>query len=110
MASACKATCTIVSDSGNNVWGHLALTQTDSGSNVQIEGTLSGLTPGKHGISVCVSGDLSQGSASCGPVFNPFGMYVCKYASFCLCERLLCGKNAQLDRLILIISFPHLMI
>ena len=87
MASACKATCTIVSDSGNNVWGHLSLTQAvdSGGAHVQIEGTLIGLTPGKHGISVCVSGDLSQGSASCGPVFNPFGMYIyCRYIRYIL--------------------------
>jgi Cu-Zn family superoxide dismutase len=57
--------------SNNNVVGNLSLTQ--SGDKTSIEGTLNGLTPGKHGICVCVSGDLSNGPAGCGPVFNPFG-------------------------------------
>ena len=75
MAAACKAVCVVVSETGNNVLGHLTLTQSDD--QVHITGTLSGLTPGKHGLSVCVSGDLSQGAASCGVVFNPFGTSVC---------------------------------
>ncbi|EEC44657.1 predicted protein, partial [Phaeodactylum tricornutum CCAP 1055/1] len=53
--------------------GCLTLTQADINQPVKISGSLSGLAAGKHGISVCVSGDLSQGASSCGPIFNPFG-------------------------------------
>jgi hypothetical protein len=68
----CKAVCVLYAGSNNNnVIGHLRLTQ--SGDKTVIEGDLSGLTPGKHGICVCVAGDLSKGPTGCGPVFNPFG-------------------------------------
>jgi Cu/Zn superoxide dismutase len=71
--AACKAACVLVSDSGSNTLGYLTITQADVNQPVKIKGSLSGLTPGKHGLSVCVAGDLSQGAASCGPAFNPFG-------------------------------------
>lgn len=75
-SSACKGVCTIVSEAGStSVLGHLVLTQNDASSPTNIAGSLSGLTPGKHGISVCISGDLSQGAESCGPIFNPFGAF-----------------------------------
>uniref|UniRef100_A0A7S3PCU6 Superoxide dismutase copper/zinc binding domain-containing protein n=1 Tax=Amphora coffeiformis TaxID=265554 RepID=A0A7S3PCU6_9STRA len=71
MTGTCKAVCQIANSSNNNVLGYLTLTQTD-GPTCKITGSLSGLTPGKHGISVCVAGDLSDGAASCGSIFNPF--------------------------------------
>jgi Cu-Zn family superoxide dismutase len=71
--SGCKAVCVLYTGS-NNVIGHLQLTQ--SGDKTVIEGELTGLTPGKHGICVCVSGDTSKGPSGCGPVFNPFGMFM----------------------------------
>jgi hypothetical protein len=64
-----------MSDSGNNVLGYLTIAQPDVNQPVKITGNLTGLTPGKHGISVCVSGDASLGASSCGAIFNPFGMY-----------------------------------
>ena len=68
----CKATCVIVSQQSSAVLGVLELEQT--GETVTIRGTLSNLTPGKHGISVCESGDVSDiGNHSCGAIFNPFG-------------------------------------
>lgn len=67
----------VVSEIGNNaVLGHLVLSQTDASSPTVIQGSLSGLMPGKHGISICVSGDLSRGASTCGPIFNPFGKSV----------------------------------
>jgi Copper/zinc superoxide dismutase (SODC) len=64
---------------GSHVLGHLTLTQADVNSNVVITGTLTGLTPNhKHGLSVCVSGDISKGASTCGPIFNPFGKNHCK--------------------------------
>jgi hypothetical protein len=73
--AACKAVCVLMSDSGNNVLGYLTIAQPDVNQPVKITGNLTGLTPGKHGISVCVSGDASLGASSCGAIFNPFGMY-----------------------------------
>jgi hypothetical protein len=73
--AACKAVCVLMSDSGNNVLGYLTITQADVNQPVKITGNLTGLTPGKHGISVCVSGDVSLGASSCGAIFNPFGTY-----------------------------------
>ncbi|GKY94965.1 hypothetical protein MPSEU_000461100 [Mayamaea pseudoterrestris] len=71
-SSGCKAVCVLYAGSNNNnVIGHLKLSQT--GDQTVISGELNGLTPGKHGICVCVSGDVSQGPVGCGPVFNPFG-------------------------------------
>jgi Cu/Zn superoxide dismutase len=68
----CKAACVLYTGN-NNVLGSLTLTQT--GDSTMIVGELSNLTPGKHGLSVCVSGDVSKGPAGCGPTFNPFGEY-----------------------------------
>ena len=63
----------LYSETGNNLLGHLSLTQLDVNQPTKITGTLTGLTAGKHGVSVCQSGDLSTGAASCGAIFNPFG-------------------------------------
>jgi Cu/Zn superoxide dismutase len=73
--AACKAVCVMVSETGSNaVIGQLTLTQVDLVKGpVRITGQVSGLLPGKHGMSVCVSGNLTNGASSCGPIFNPFG-------------------------------------
>jgi Cu/Zn superoxide dismutase len=73
MTGSCKAVCQIANSNNNNVLGYLTLTQTDGV--LKIQGSVSGLTPGKHGLSVCVAGDLTEGAASCGVIFNPFGTY-----------------------------------
>lgn len=57
----------------NQVLGSLKLTQQLPDGPVRIQGTLQHLQPGKHGLCICTAGDLSQGAASCGPIFNPFG-------------------------------------
>jgi len=73
MTVVCKAVCSLASESGGTI-GHLTLTQASGVSQpVQITGSLTGLTAGKHGLSICVSGDLTNGATSCGPIFNPFG-------------------------------------
>lgn len=69
----CKAVC-VVSSNNNTVIGTLTLTSSEG--RTSITGTVSGLTPGKHGLAICVAGDVTQGGNSCGPIFNPFGACV----------------------------------
>jgi Copper/zinc superoxide dismutase (SODC) len=38
-----------------------------------IEGSIAGLRPGRHGVHVHIFGDFSEGLASAGGIFNPFG-------------------------------------
>ena len=66
-----SATCKITGESG--VAGILRLAQSSSDAPTTIQGDVRGLTPGKHGITVNVSGDLTEGAASTGDIFNPFG-------------------------------------
>jgi Cu-Zn family superoxide dismutase len=40
-----------------------------------IDGTIKGLTPGKHGFHVHVFGDFTEGFITAGGIFNPFGKY-----------------------------------
>jgi Cu-Zn family superoxide dismutase len=73
-SAVCQAVCAIVSETGaNNVLGYVTLRQSDVNSEVHITGSLLLSAGVKHGFSVCVYGDVSQGAASCGPIFNPFG-------------------------------------
>ena len=74
-AGTCKASCLILNQLGasNQVLGSLSLVQLPNNT-VRITGTLHHLQPKTiHGISICQAGDLSNGAASCGPIFNPFG-------------------------------------
>jgi len=71
----CKAVCVLYKESSATTTpiGTLCLQQQADGS-VHITGTLTGLVANaKQGLAVCVSGDLSNGATSCGPIFNPFG-------------------------------------
>mmetsp|Transcript_15089 Transcript_15089/g.21364 ORF Transcript_15089/g.21364 Transcript_15089/m.21364 type:complete len:157 (+) Transcript_15089:54-524(+) len=68
-----KCVCSLSGESGTSVSGLLRLSQSTEDSPTTIEGEIRGLTPGKHGITVNVYGDLSEGAASCGAIFNPFG-------------------------------------
>ena len=68
-----KCVCSLSNESGSAVSGVLRLSQASEDGATTIEGELKGLSPGKHGISVNVYGDLSEGAASCGEIFNPFG-------------------------------------
>uniref|UniRef100_V9KZ99 Superoxide dismutase n=1 Tax=Callorhinchus milii TaxID=7868 RepID=V9KZ99_CALMI len=45
--------------------------QTIANGHVVIQGEISGLTPGKHGIHIHLYGDVSDGCASVGPHYNP---------------------------------------
>lgn len=51
----------------------MTLVQASEDGPTVISGELKGLAPGKHGISINVYGDLSDGATSCGDIFNPFG-------------------------------------
>lgn len=72
-----KCVCIIHGDTGSShsssIYGVLRLHQQSEDAPTIIEGEIRGLSPGKHGISVNVFGDLSNSSASCGVIFNPFG-------------------------------------
>jgi hypothetical protein len=69
----CRASCTLVNHqtASVSILGHLHLEESDG--IVSIKGKIHNLSPGKHGITVCVAGDLSNGATSCGAIFNPFG-------------------------------------
>lgn len=68
--------CTFQAEGNSGVSGALKLTQNSEAGATVLEGTIRGLTPGqKHGIALCVYGDLSDGGASCGAIFNPFGEF-----------------------------------
>jgi superoxide dismutase, Cu-Zn family len=53
--------------------GFLMFEQISEDAPTSISGELKGLAPGKHGLSINVYGNLSQGFASLGSHFNPFG-------------------------------------
>lgn len=53
----------------NNIQGVVRFVQTNE--NCIIDGTIDGLTPGKHGLHVHECGDISRGCESVGDHFNP---------------------------------------
>lgn len=66
--------CVFQQEGNSGVSGSIKISQPSESSPSTLEGQIRGLTPGqKHGISVCTYGDLSDGGASCGGSFNPFG-------------------------------------
>jgi superoxide dismutase, Cu-Zn family len=65
--------CLFQSESGSSVHGILTLSQASDDSPTIITGEIKGLSPGKHGLSIHVYGDLSDGTTTCGEIFNPFG-------------------------------------
>lgn len=70
MASSVKASCTLV---GAKVKGNLVFEQKVSGGPTTVTGQIIGLETGKHGFHIHQYGDLSNGCASCGGHYNPFG-------------------------------------
>jgi len=54
-------------------YGSLALSQAHEDAKTLIVGQLKNLSAGKHALHINVFGDLSNGGASTGSVFNPFG-------------------------------------
>merc|ERR1712023_35949 len=59
-------------DSGTPCTGIIRLIQTDADT-CEIEYEVRGLSPGQHGFHVHEKADFSQGCASAGPHYNPFG-------------------------------------
>ena len=57
---------------GTGVTGTLTLSQPSEAQPTIIDGSISGLAPGLHGIHVHIFGDFSQGLTSAGGIFNPF--------------------------------------
>ncbi|KAG2183136.1 hypothetical protein INT43_006131 [Umbelopsis isabellina] len=66
-----KAVAVIRGDSP--VTGTITFSQENESAPTSIEATVSGLTPGKHGIHVHEFGDNTNGCTSAGSHFNPFG-------------------------------------
>ena len=62
----------VVEIANGPVKGVVRLLQMDE-DNCLVEGTVDGLTPGKHGLNVHEYGDLSNGCLNCGEHFNPTG-------------------------------------
>ncbi|GBG28355.1 Superoxide dismutase Cu-Zn [Hondaea fermentalgiana] len=55
------------------IQGVLKLEQASEAAPTTIQGEITGLAPGKHGVAVLVSGDLSNAPTSLGEHFNPHG-------------------------------------
>ncbi|XP_051869641.1 superoxide dismutase [Cu-Zn] isoform X2 [Pristis pectinata] len=64
-----KAIC-VLKGSGE-VTGTVNFRQAEDGS-VTVEGSITGLSPGKHGFHVHAYGDNTNGCISAGPHYNPF--------------------------------------
>ena len=61
---------TVMQVGGSNVSGSVTFTETDNG--VQIQGTIQGLEPGKHGFHIHQYGDCTaEDATSAGGHFNP---------------------------------------
>jgi len=65
-----RAIVTIAGNGTNSVKGVIYFIETSNG--LQINGSISGLSPGRHGFHVHATGDLSGGCASLGAHFNPY--------------------------------------
>ena len=57
---------------GEGVQGVLKFEQASESQATVIQGEVDGLKPGKHGLALCVFGDISKPPASLGGHFNPF--------------------------------------
>ncbi|KAJ1119708.1 hypothetical protein NDU88_007893 [Pleurodeles waltl] len=64
-----KAVCVLKGD--KQVTGTVHFTQDEAGGPVTVEGSIQGLTPGKHGFHVHAYGDNTNGCMSAGSHFNP---------------------------------------
>ena len=68
-----KATCHLTSLGEHKIMGIIDFTQKTEDTPTSIVGKIIGLPPGTHGVSIQIFGDLTQGFASMGGHFNPFG-------------------------------------
>ncbi|KAI4325559.1 hypothetical protein MLD38_030944 [Melastoma candidum] len=56
---------------GSNIRGSLNFIQLPDGA-TRVQGTITGLSPGRHGFHIHALGDTTNGCNSTGPHFNPF--------------------------------------
>mmetsp|Transcript_10565 Transcript_10565/g.20794 ORF Transcript_10565/g.20794 Transcript_10565/m.20794 type:complete len:155 (+) Transcript_10565:82-546(+) len=67
-----KCACKVLSLDGA-IQGVLKLEQSSEAAPTTIQGEVTGLAPGKHGLAILVAGDLSNPPTSLGEHFNPHG-------------------------------------
>ena len=66
-----RSMCVLTGEGG--IGGVISLQQALEEAPTVIDGTITGLTPGRHGFHIHVFGDFSKGMVSAGGIFNPFG-------------------------------------
>jgi len=64
----------LVSVTPGQVQGTITFTQEAGSATTKVTGTITGLTPGKHGFHVHGTGDLSNNCKAAGGHFNPYGL------------------------------------
>ncbi|XP_077293191.1 superoxide dismutase [Cu-Zn]-like isoform X2 [Arctopsyche grandis] len=62
----------VLAGEGEGIQGELTLSQWTPGGPVLVQGNVSGLAPGPHGLHVARRGDLREGCKSTGKHFNPY--------------------------------------
>lgn len=72
-AAPLKATAVLTSATGDDEFGTVTFTQTDSASPTKISGQLKGLPPGSHGFTIHENGALTNGCSDAGAHYNPLG-------------------------------------
>lgn len=62
----------VLSGENEGIGGELTFSQWTPGGPVAIQGNITGLSAGLHGLYVSLKGDLRQGCQSIGRHFNPY--------------------------------------
>ena len=68
-----QAVCVINSVKGKKIYGEIKFTETPSKKSTRINGIIRGLKPGKHGIHIHESGNLTKGCDGLCAHYNPYG-------------------------------------
>lgn len=62
----------VLTGEGEGIQGELVLNQWTPGGPVLVQGNVTGLSPGLHGLHITQKGDLREGCKSTGKHFNPY--------------------------------------